>query len=136
MLDQLTPNEQTALMELLITLAKADGAMEDLESEILDQYADIIDVDFDALNGELPLEEILPQFESPTSKVIAVQELLRLSHLDGVFADEEKNLIQDIAQRLGVPDELLKKLDEWVVEGLNWSWRGEELLDEAEEVME
>lgn len=136
MLDQLTPNEQTALMELLITLAKSDGAMEDLENEILDQYADIVDVDFDTLSGELPLEEILPQFESPTSKVIAVQELLRLSHLDGVFADEEKNLIQDISQRLGVPDTLLQKLDEWVVDGLNWSWRGEELLDEAEELMD
>lgn len=136
MLDQLTPNEQTALMELLIHLAKSDGAVEDVDNEILEQYADLIDVDMDSLNGELPLEEILPQFESPASKLIAVQELLRLAHLDGYFSDNEKSAIREVAQRMRIPANLLQKADTWVVDGLNWMWRGEELLDEAEEVMD
>ena len=136
MLDQLTPNEQTALLELLIHLAKSDGAVEDIENEILEQYADLVEVDLDSLSGELPLEEILPQFESPTSKLIAVQELLRLAHLDGYFYDDEKRSIREVADRLGVPANLLQKADAWVVDGLNWMCRGEELLEEAEEVME
>ena len=136
MLDQLTHTEQTALLELLIHLAKSDGAVEDIENEILEQYADLVEVDIDSLNGELPLDEILPQFESPTSKLIAIQELLRLAHLDGYFSDDEKKSIREVADRLGVPTDLLQKADAWVVEGLNWSLRGEELLEEAEEVMD
>ena len=135
MLDQLTVNEQTALLELLIHLAKADG-VEDIENEILEQYAELVEVDIDALNGDIPLEEILPQFESPASKLIAVQELLRLAHLDGYFSDGEKNTIREVASRLGIPDDLLEKADTWVVDGLNWINRGEDLLDEAEEVMD
>jgi len=84
MLDQLTPEEQRALMELLIHLAKSDGGIEDIEEEILEQYADIVDVDFDSLEGDLGLDELIPQFESPLSRVIVLQELLRLAHLDGI----------------------------------------------------
>lgn len=135
MLDQLTSNEQTALMEMLYHLAKADG-VEDIETEILDQYSELVDVDFDALTGEVPIEELLPQFESPTSKLIALQELLRLAHLDGYFSGDEKAAIKDIAGQMGVPGDLLQKTEEWVVDGLNWMCRGEELLDEAEEVMD
>lgn len=136
MLDQLTTNEQVALLELLIHLAKADGTIEDIENEILEQYADLVEVDFSSLNGDLPLEEILPQFESPTSKIIAVQELLRLAHLDDYFHDDEKATIREVAARLGVSDALLQKVETWVVDGLNWMWRGEEILEEAEETME
>ena len=112
------------------------GVVEDIENEILEQYADLVEVDFDSLNGELPLEEILPQFESPTSKLIALQELLRLAHLDGYFSDDEKKSIREVADRLGIPTDLLQKVDTWVVDGLNWMWRGEELLEEAEAVMD
>jgi len=36
---------------------------------------------------------------------------------------------------MGIPQELVKKVDQWVVDGLNWMWRGEDLLDEAEQLM-
>jgi hypothetical protein len=133
MLDQLNANEQRVLMELLIYLAKSDGAIQDVEEDILYQYADLVDVDFSGLTGDYTPEILVPQFESATSRVIALQELLRLSHIDGVFADGEKSAIIDVAAYMGVPLELLNKVDRWVVDGLRWVMRGEELLEEAEE---
>jgi tellurite resistance protein len=132
MLDHLSAEEQRALLELLIYLAKSDGTVADIEEEILHQYADLVEVEFDELDGNLTPAELVPQFEGPASCVVVLQELLRLSHLDGYFAADEQAAILDIAQQMEIPVEMLEKIDRWVVEGLNWVWRGEELLEEAE----
>lgn len=135
MLDQLTPDEQRALMELLILLAKADGRVDDIEREVLASYADLIDVDLDTLDGDAELEELVAVFSTPASRVIALQELFRLSHLDGWFADSEQSIILDVGALMGVPMELLQKIERWVLDGLAWVARGDDLLDEADEVM-
>jgi uncharacterized tellurite resistance protein B-like protein len=135
MLDQLSPREQRVLLELLIYTAKSDGRVRDIEAEILHQYADLTEVDFDDIDGDLKPETLVPQLESPTSRVIVLQELLRMAHLDGAFNDEERSSIVDIAAMMKVPMQLLQALEEWVVDGLRWVWRGDELLEEAERVV-
>ena len=135
MLDQLTPNQQHMLMELLIRLAQADGEIVDIEEEVLRQYAELVDVDFDDLSGDLSLQEILPAFDTSVSRVAAVQELFRLAHIDGFFSEDEKRVIRQVADLLGMPDSLVNEIDAWVVDGLRWVWRGEELVEQAERMM-
>lgn len=72
MLDRLTHNEQKALMELLIYMAQSDGQIRDVENEVLHQYATLVDVDFRSLEGNYTPEELIPQFESPASLVVAM----------------------------------------------------------------
>lgn len=134
MLDRLTPEEQHALLELLMYMAKSDGRVMDVEEEILQQYADLVEVDFDTIDGGLTPSELIPRFISPVSRMIALQELLRLSHLDGYFANDEQAAIYDIAEQMRIPQEYVAELDEWVVDGLRWMMRGEDLLDQAEEL--
>jgi len=131
MVDRLSENEQRALMELLIHLAKADGIVEDIEDAVLHEYADLVSIDFDTLDGNLDIEELVPQFESPESKLIVLQQLIRLSHLDGHFTKPEKETILRIAEKMNVPLHILQQVDAWVVEGLRWVLRGEELLESA-----
>jgi hypothetical protein len=135
MLDQLTPKEQHALLELLLVLAKSDGQIQEAEEEILAMYADLVDVDPGTLQGDTPLEELVAVFESPASRVIALQELFRLSHLDGWFADNEQSTLLEVGAMMQVPMELMQKIERWVLEGLDWVNRGDDLLDEAEERM-
>ena len=135
MLDRLAPAQQEALMELLIVMAKADGKVKDIEREILEQYADLVDVDFSSLTGEKTIEELTSLFDTAESRVIVLQELIRICHLDGLFVDDERSAIVDVAAMFGVPMSLLQELENWVVEGLRWSLRGEELLEEAAEVV-
>ena len=135
MLDRLNANEQRVLMELLIYMAKADGQVVDIEDEVLHQYAELVDVDFGSLNGNLGPDELIPQLEDPESRVIVLQEMLRLAHIDGLFSDDEQDAILTMAQYMGIPIDLLQKVDEWVLEGLKWVWRGEELLTEANDVV-
>jgi hypothetical protein len=134
MLELLNKEEQKALMELLCYMAKADGVVEDLEEEILEQYADLVEVDFSTLCGTLTPEELLPTFTNMVSRVVVLQELLRLSHLDGFFSDDEQSAILDLAAMMKIPMHMLEKVDQWVMDGINWSMRGEEILEEAEEL--
>ena len=135
MLDRLSNNEQRVLLELLIYMAKADGEIVDIEAEVLAQYAELVDVDFAELNGHLTPEQLVPQFESASSRFIALQEMLRLAHIDGLFSHGEQAVILDMAELMGVPEDLVRKADAWVLNGLKWVWRGEELLEEAEQVV-
>lgn len=135
MLDRLSRNEQRALLELLVHLAKSDGKIEEAEREILGMYADLVEVSPEEIEGDYTLEDLVPQFVSPASRVIALQELFRLSHLDGWFGESEQSEILEVGAMMGVPMELLQKIELWVLDGLNWVQRGEDLLDEADEVV-
>jgi hypothetical protein len=135
MLDRLSRNEQRALLELLVHLAKSDGKIEEAEREILGMYADLVDVAPEEIEGDYTLDDLVPQFVSPASRVIALQELFRLSHLDGWFGESEQSEILEVGAMMGVPMELLQKIELWVLDGLNWVQRGEDLLDEADEVV-
>ncbi len=132
MLDRLSPNEQKALMELLIFMAKADGAVDDIEGVVLQQYADLVHVDFDSLEGDFTPDELVPQFESPASKVAVLQELFRLSLLNGIFTDGEQSAILDVGAQMAMPMELLRKIEAWVMDDLRLTVREEELVEEAE----
>lgn len=132
MIERLDIDEQRVLLELLIYMAKADGKVADIEQEILQNYATIVDVEFADLDGDLSPEELIPELTSPVSRAIVLQELLRLSHLDGLFTDSERTAIIDIATMMEFPLDLVHRLDQWVVDGLRWVWQGEDLLDEIE----
>jgi len=133
MLERLDRREQQALMEMLIALAKSDGQVKNVEREVLEEYAELVGVDFASLSGDKYLEDLVEEFERPESRVIVLQELLRLAHLDGLFAEEEQEDILYVAELMGVPVGMVKKIETWVVDGLKWVWRGEALLDEAAE---
>ena len=132
MLERLTSEEQRAMLELLIYMAKADGKVVDIEQQILENYATLVEVEFSALRDDATPEDVIPRLKTMVSRAIVLQELLRLSHLDGLFTESERSAILEIAEIMGLPLSMVHKLDEWVVDGLRWVWRGEDLLDEVE----
>jgi len=136
MLDRLNPNEQKALMELLLYLAKTDGTVDDIEGAVLHQYADLVHVDFDTLEGDLSPDELVPQFESPATKVAVLQELFRLSHMNGAFTISEQSAILEVGAQMGMPMALLRKIEAWVLDDLRLTVRAEELTEEAERLFQ
>lgn len=135
MLERLTSGEQKAMLELLIYMAKADGKVVDIEQEILENYATLVEVDLGAVRDDVTPDDAIARLPTMVSRAIVMQELLRLSHLDGLFTDRERSAILAIAEQMGIPVAMVHKLDEWVVDGLRWVWRGEDLLDEVEETL-
>jgi len=132
MIELLNTDEQRVMLELLLHIAKSDGTVKDVEQEILENYATLVDLDFSSLSGSLTPAELLPQVPSAVSRAIILQELLRMSHLDGIISQGEQAAVLAIAGEMGFPETVVHRLDEWVVEGLRWVWKGEDLLDDIE----
>ncbi len=136
MIDQMSKEEQHALIELLIYMVKADGVVDNIEEAIIQDYADLVAVDVDSIDGNLQPEVLIPKFQSLESRFTVIEELLRVSHLNGFFTRDEQAAILDVAEKLGVSSEMVRKMDAWVVDGMNWLLRGEELLVELEKESE
>lgn len=132
MIEQLQPEEQRAMLELLLYMAKTDGKITDVEDQILHNYATLTHINFDSLDGNYAPEELMLRLHSPRARFIVLQEVLRLAHIDGYFADDEQSAILDLAAMMGISLEFLKEVETWVLDGLRWVWHGEELLDRAE----
>lgn len=132
MIELLNTDEQRVMLELLLHIAKSDGTVKDVEQEILENYATLVDVDFASLSGDHSPADLLPQVPSAVSRAVILQELLRMSHLDGIISQGEQAAVLAVAGEMGFPEEVVHRLDEWVVEGLRWVWKGEDLLDEIE----
>ncbi len=131
MLDQLTPHQKRMLMELLVALAKSDGRVDQLETEVIEDYAELLDVGLEEIGGGLSVAELAPHFDTPTSRVAALQELCRLARLDGHFAKLERDTILEVGTRFGFDPEFVGEIDAWVVEGMQWVARGESLVERA-----
>jgi len=138
MIEQLTREEKQVLLELMACLARADGRVGDVERELLAEYAELFHIqltDIDCQCDIDALESLAAQFQRPESRIIVLQELLRLAHLDGFFNKDEKSLIIQVATLMGVPHDFLKKIDDWVLAGIEWTLQGVQLLEKASSVL-
>ncbi|MFM1921562.1 MAG: hypothetical protein RLZZ303_3196 [Candidatus Hydrogenedentota bacterium] len=128
MIDRLSNQQRLMLMELLVAMAKVDGRIVTLENEVIEDYANLLEVPLDEVSGDFSIAELAPYFDTPASRVTAIQELCRLARLDGDFAAEERDAILEVAGLMGVPERLVSRIDAWVVEGMQWVAQGEDLI--------
>jgi len=136
MTEHLSRTQRRMLLELLVALAKADGRVAELEREVLSDYGDLLGVPLDEVDGNFDVEELAPYFDTPASRVVAIEELCRVARLDEHFADDERAAILDVAGAMGVGPDFVSRIDEWVNEGLRWVAHGQELIDEAERTLD
>lgn len=128
MIDTLSEEQRHMLMEMLLALARTDGRIVSLETEVIGEYAELLEVDLADLSGTLEIVDLAPFFDTPGSKVTVLQELCRLARLDGDFAGSEQQAILDVATAMRVPEAMVAQIDGWVVEGMEWVARGEDLI--------
>ncbi len=132
MICRLNQQQRQALLDLMIYLARVDGRVDNAEQRILADYASFAGVQRCTLPEHLSLEDLVRPFESPESRVAVLQELLRLAHSHKYFATEEQSALVEVAALMGLPMDLLGKIEGWVLEGLAWERKGEQLVGEAE----
>ena len=63
--------------------------------------------------GDEPPEALFPLFDSPSSQVIAMLEIIRLGYVDGEHSPAESAFVATMAQAFGISPELLHKADDW-----------------------
>ena len=125
----LSSEEKKVLFQLLLAIAKADGSLPKEEIDYLSAYAAEYSIDFD-LNMEPDLEQACSQLRSFKSKVVAIQEIVKIALVDGHYDDAEKKGALMIANLLQLSTEKFEEIESWVIEGQKWVLKGEEMLIE------
>jgi uncharacterized tellurite resistance protein B-like protein len=128
--DKLSPEQRQVVFDLAVNLANADNELCKEEIEYLQSFSSAFGIKYD-LNKEIhDFDDSLTLFSDRKSKVILLQELLKLSYKDGHFGKEEQDKVFMISQKLGFNNlELILKIEKWVRDGVNWQYEGLQMIE-------
>ena len=135
-MDRLKTNESREKATFLATLnfvAKLDGVTQD---EIT--FIDEISEDFQASKDELDVAKkerdedailaLLPNITNEKTKKELLRELFFLGYADGNLSDNEVIFLSKVGNKLGIDDETIERISEWVIRGIEWEEEGQELF--------
>lgn len=128
-----TAQAKINFMKGIINLAKVEGIHEN-EIVLFNQAMaalglseeTILELD-DLIRDEENIVEV--EFDSKKQGLFFLKEGIQLCYVDGHYGDKEKELIREKAFKLGISLEHVHKIEEWVLEGIEWSNRGDQLLE-------
>jgi uncharacterized tellurite resistance protein B-like protein len=116
--ERLDSDERRSLLFLLVSVALADGKLTETEVRFVQRLALPIGAGVGDILAQLDSEPLDAHFDRlrarPLSARIAIVELLRIAHVDGIYAHVEQTTIYSYARRLRVPDQKVVQLEEWV----------------------
>lgn len=129
--DRLTQAQRQVVYDLAANLAAADNDISDEEVQYLKDFSSAYGIEYSLEKSDINLDELIQQLDTKMAKIIALQELIKISYKDGHFGDEEQDKVLMIAQKIGLNDaELMIRIENWVRQGFDWVYEGEQMLEE------
>lgn len=128
--DRLTQEQREVVFDLAANLAAADNDISEEEVSYLKDFCSAYGIEFDLDKADIKIDDLIAKLDSKSSRVITLQELIKLSYKDGHFGKEEQDKVFLIAQKMGLNDaELMIRIEKWVRQGFDWIYEGEQMLD-------
>jgi len=124
----LTDRQQAAFLSLARQFIEADQALSDEESNHLELMMAETGWDFDEEVPVRPLEELVPEFDTPTSRRVALLELIAVGHADEHFHPDEDAFVRDLAGRWDVNAAEVARLEGYVQKQIALIAEAQELL--------
>ncbi len=132
-LDRLNQEQRQALFDLAANLAAADHNISEEEVQYLKDFSEAYRIEFNLNKVDIDVVETLAKFDSKESRIIVLQELIKISYKDGHFGQEEQDKVFLIAQKMGLNNpELIIRIEKWVRQGFDWIYEGEQMLKTCE----
>ena len=131
-------NSRMNFMKGCVRLAKCDGVISAEEQQFFINAGTNLDLDNKNIQKLTSLmnnsEKKIPvNFENKRQSLFFFREGIQLCHVDGKYDDPEKKEIAAIAKELGIKSSEIKKLEKWVIDGMEWVKIGDKLLSDLEE---
>ena len=133
--DRLTADERRALLFLLTSVALADGKLSASEVRFVQRLALPVGIEVGELLSTVDSEHeeaLCARLSRPVAARIAVVELLRLAHVDDVYAHVEERAIHGLATRLGVDEARVHELESWVRREWQLHAEGRRLVEDSQ----
>lgn len=127
--NKLTQAQRQVVFDLAANLAAADNDVSEEEIQYLKSFSSAYGIEYDLDKGDINIDDAITSLDSKASRIITLQELIKLSYKDGHFGKEEQDKVFLIAQKLGLNDpELIMRIEKWVRAGFDWVYEGEQML--------
>ncbi len=128
-LDRLSKEQHQAIFDLAANLAAADNEISEEEVQYLNDFSTAYGIDYDLNKADINVAETLSKLDTKEIRIIALQQLIKISYKDGHFGKEEQDKVFLIAQKMGLNDpELMIRIEKWVRQGFDWLYEGEQML--------
>lgn len=135
-LNELLGSEESKLsfMRGLIYLAKADGEIDESEKVFFTQAAATLNMNENSMAQvneriESADNELVLNFDDKKQSLFLIREAIQLCYVDGKYDDNEKSAIAEMSRQLNVSTSKVNEIENWVIEGINWSRRGESIIE-------
>ncbi len=128
-LDRLNKEQHQAIFDLAVNLAAADNEISEEEVQYLKEFSEAHGIEYDLNKSDIDVAERISKFNTKEVRIIALQQLIKISYKDGHFGKEEQDKVFLIAQKMGLNDPaLMIRIEKWVRQGFDWRYEGEEML--------
>lgn len=128
-----TAESRDNFMKGLVCLAKADGVISEEESQYFIEAAYNMGLSEGQVeeikNCMESKERIQVSFDSMAEKALFFREAIQLCAIDVAYTKEEREEIQRLADMMDVDKALIQEIEAWVMEGMDWKKRGDELVN-------
>ncbi len=123
----LNRTEKEILIDLLMRLANIDNTFDRNEMDYVLAIHLKHEVDMKT-DPNRSVQQLCSSIKKDASRVIILQEMLRLARIDGEFAEPERVLIDEVAKYFKITAEKFIEIDRWVKSGLTWSANGTQII--------
>ena len=108
----ITPEEMAALDSAMVTLNIPEDERANIE-KLINSSEINLDIELDNMKQAL----------------FFIREGVQICYVEGRYCQAEKDMIYKMGQVLGVSNEKIKQIEDWAFEGIQWSKRGETLIE-------
>ena len=133
--------QKIAFLAALAHVAHADSNLDEDERDFIKVSAlmcgvgeEYLDEIFRIRTDEETEEFVAGKLIDRKACLMLVREMFTIAHADGDLSEEEIVAISGIGLSIGVSLEKLEAISQWVVDGIEWRERGEEIFSDVKGV--
>lgn len=142
MLEHVSAAEHPQVYEirLLICVAQSDGYLDNDEKENifrqvhLDMFSvrerQIFHDDIENPKEPIAIAREVGPYLSYDAKLVLTRKMFKLAVMDDGLTEDERIVIYQIAECLGLEEEKIGQIEHWVVDGLNWLSRWDTIMSD------
>lgn len=128
--DHLSQEQREVVFDLAAHLAAVDNEISDEEVQYLKAFSSKYGIEYSLDKSNINIDDLIAVLNTKSSRIITLQQLVKISYKDGHFGKEEQDKVFMIAQKMGLNDpELLMRIEKWVRAGFDWVYEGEQMID-------
>lgn len=115
----------------LISIARADGNIDNVEMGFIEDQAKLMGFDLEAAcEKERSLAQIDFSKTSALTKNTLLRDCISLAYIDGNYDGSEKKKIHDLGKKMGVSSDKISEIEKWLVDYWTLIEKGQAIMSE------